>query len=248
VADRVLEWSDTQVYAYLGLPETEEIRTRDGQPRSLHAPLELVEPIKNYKLAELSLLQEDVTVIDFGQSYAIAHPLKDYLPGTIINYQLPELRFEGRVGIEADVWALGCAIFEICAGLPLFDSFLGSDMDILRQTVKTLGRLPDSWWNSFKNCSLCFEENECPKSAQDQKLASILLRSSTSPIRAKLCSIGTEDDLPPTNEGSMIEMPGTTLQEEEVKLLENLLDRMLKYYLEERAGLQEIIKHPWFMM
>ena len=54
---------------------------------------------------------------DFGQSYIIASPSLSYEPRTALNYQSPEARFDGRVGFEADIWALGCAIFEIRAGL-----------------------------------------------------------------------------------------------------------------------------------
>ena len=66
------------------------------------------------------------------------------------SYQPPEVRFEGRVGFEADIWTLGCVIFEIRAGFPLFESFMGSDIDVLKQTVETLGRLPDPWWGAFE--------------------------------------------------------------------------------------------------
>lgn len=82
----------------------------------------------------------------------------------MLNYQLPEARFEGRVGLEADVWALGCVIFEIRAGFALFESFSGSDIDILRQMVETLKRLPDLWWAAFEQRVLWFEEDGQPKS------------------------------------------------------------------------------------
>jgi hypothetical protein len=48
----------------------------------------------------------------------------------------------GHLGIK-------CMIFEICVGFALFDSFLGSDVDILKQMVETLGWLPDPWWAAF---------------------------------------------------------------------------------------------------
>jgi serine/threonine-protein kinase SRPK3 len=57
----------------------------------------------------------------------------------VLNYQSPEAWFKGCVGLEVDIWALRCAIFEIHAGFALFESFLGSDVDILRQTVEMLG-------------------------------------------------------------------------------------------------------------
>lgn len=247
MADDVVRWSDAEVYTHLGSPETEEVRTRGGEPPGPHAPKELVAPIKSSKLADSSLLQESVVIIDFGQSYVIPGPPHDYRPGTVLNYQPPETRFEGRAGVEADVWALGCAIFEIRAGFPLFDPFLGSDTDVLRQTVETLGRLPDPWWSSFSERGLWFEEDGEPKSAEVQALAGVLLRSNKSSIRAKLRAIGTEDDRTFV-EGPMIEKSGVRLSEEEGELLQDLLERMLRYRPEERIGMREVVEHPWLKM
>ena len=105
-------------------------------------------------MSDATLLQESIVVSDFGQPYIIASTPSSYEPGTVLNYQSPEARFEGRVGLEADIWTLGCAIFEIRAGFALFESFLGSNVDILRQMVETVGQLPDPWWAAFERRAL----------------------------------------------------------------------------------------------
>ena len=92
------------MYTYLGAPETENIRTRDGQPPGPHAPAILVAPIQNSKMSNAELLQESIVAGDFGRSYIVASPPSSYEPGTVLNYQPPEARFEGRVGFEADIW------------------------------------------------------------------------------------------------------------------------------------------------
>ncbi|KAH9834770.1 uncharacterized protein C8Q71DRAFT_710987, partial [Rhodofomes roseus] len=182
-------------------------------------------------------------VHDFGQSYSIASPPNDY-PGTAMNYLPPEMRFEGRAGLEADVWNLGCAIFEIRAGCPLFESFFGSDADILRQTVEVLGKLPDPWWGSFREHALWFEENGEPRSTQAQQSSGVLIPSSKSSIQARLHSIGTLDEPPSVDEGPMIEKPGSALDEEEIGLLGDLLVKMLRYRPEERMPMREVMCHP----
>ncbi len=121
------------------------------------------------------------------------------------------------------------------------------DTDILKQTVETLGRLPDPWWSSFSERGLWFEEDGEPKSAEVQALAGVLLRSNKSSIRAKLRAIGTEDDRTFV-EGPMIEKSGVRLSEEEVELLQDLLERMLRYHPEERIGMREVVDHPWLKM
>ncbi|KAF5331164.1 hypothetical protein D9619_005977 [Psilocybe cf. subviscida] len=137
---RMLAGSDAEVYAYLGEAETEAVGTCDRQLVGPHAPTMLVEPVQNSRLSDASLLEENIIVSDFGQA-----------------------------GFEADVWSLGCAIFEIRAGFPLFESFLGSDDGILKQTVEMLGRLPDPWWNAFGKRGLCFEEDGQHKNEEQKR-------------------------------------------------------------------------------
>lgn len=236
------------MYAHLGDPEMEEVRTRDEQPPGPHAPATLVAPIQNSTISHAAFLQDSVIVSDFGQSYVIASPPSSYQPGTLLNYESPEARFEGHVGLETDIWALGCAIFEIRAGFALFESFMGSDVDILRQMTETLGRLPDPWWGAFKQHTLWFEEDGQPKSKQDQERAGVLLKACRSSIRAKLRRIGKRDYPPFGDEGPMIEKSGVRLPEEEIGLLGDLLGKMLKYRPEERIRIQDVIQHPWFTL
>lgn len=249
IAEHVLKWSDAEIYNRLGSPETETVRTRSGGPVGPHAPAELVAPIENATLTDSSILQESIVIIDFGQSYVITNKPSDYQSGTVIHYQSPEARFEGRAGVEADVWALGCAIFEIRAGFPLFEPFLGSDADILRQTVETLGKLPHPWWSSFKERASWFDEQSgMPKSIEEQERAGLLLKAEKSSIRAKLHTVGADDDLSYGDEGPMMEQCGTRMREEEVEALGDLLERMLRYRPEERIGMKAVLEHAWFRM
>lgn len=250
LSPRVLEWSDTEVYLHLGHPETEEVRTRDGQPPGLHVPAVLVAPIQNSKISDASLLQEKITICDFGQSYLAASPPPSYEPGTLLNYQSPEGRFEGHVGFEADIWSLACAIFEIRAGCPLFEPILGSDVDMLRQMIETLGRLPDPWWGTFEHRSLWFEEDGQPKTEQEQERVGVLLTAHATSIRTKLLGIGVQDALPfgYDDDGPMMEKHGMRLPDVEVELLTDLLGKMLRYRPEERISIQDVIQHPWFML
>ena len=134
----------------------------------------LIAPIQNSKMLDAMLLQENIVISDFGQSYIITSPPSSYKPGTVLNYQSPEAWFEGHEGLEADIWALGCTIFEICMGFALFESFLGSDINILRQMVETLGQLPDPWWAAFRQCVLWFKEDRHPTSGVSIFSASIM--------------------------------------------------------------------------
>ena len=234
------------MYTNLGEPETEEVTTCDGEPLPPCVPAELVAPIDISAATDASFLQESVILADFGQSYAIASPPSDYEPATVLNYYPPEVRFEGRATFEADVWMLGCAIFEIRTGAALFSSFFGSDTDILRQTVQMLGRLPDPWWAAFKERTMWFEEDGEPKTMEEQESAGVLLKASKSSLREQLQLIGTQDEAPSVDEGPMLEKTGARLLEKEVELPGDLLEKTLKYRPEEGIRMDEVVEHPWF--
>ncbi|EIN11904.1 kinase-like protein [Punctularia strigosozonata HHB-11173 SS5] len=221
VAKPVVDWTDDEVHQARGIE-------------------------KLSRLADLSILQECVTIIDFGQSYFTRNPPKDYEPATTMHYQSPEMRFDGRIGIEANIWLLGCAIFEIRAGYPLFEALFGNANDILRQIAQTLGRLPYPWWAAFRNGARWFDNDGEPKDMLVQKQAGVSIPARKTPIVAKVRSIGDVDQQPSVYDGAMLEMSGVRLSEEEVALLSDLLERMSKYRPEERATIEEVVHHRWF--
>uniref|UniRef100_A0A0W0G6R6 non-specific serine/threonine protein kinase n=1 Tax=Moniliophthora roreri TaxID=221103 RepID=A0A0W0G6R6_MONRR len=248
LADRVHKWSDNEVYSYFGEPNTERVATRDRSPPGPCAPVELVAPIDQSRFTDCSLLQEDVLLIDFGQSFNASHPPVGYEPATAFNYQSPEARFESRIDTASDVWALACTIFEMRAGFPLFESFLGSDDHVLKETVQMLGKLPDPWWNSFGTRHLWFDDHGEPKSLELQQQARVLLPAERTSIREKFLSIGVNDEPTETDDGPMMEPYGTKLDETEVELLEDLLEKMLRYQPQDRITMRDVISHPWFSL
>ncbi|KAJ4484213.1 kinase-like domain-containing protein [Lentinula edodes] len=217
--DKVMKWSDNKVYTHFGSPITDEVRTCSGQLVGPHAPSELVEAIGHDTFA--NILEENIIVIDFGQSYRAPDPPKDYEPATLADYMSPETRFEKRVGPEADV-----------TGGALFDPFFPSDTYIIPQMIATLGRLPDPWYNAFRNRAQCFEEDGQPEEG--------------SSIREKLRSFGTPKRIPGYNRGPMFEKMETKMDDKEVELLTDLLEKMLRYRPENRIGIREVVDHPWF--
>jgi len=99
------------------------------------------------------------------------------------------MHFEERAGFEADIWTLGCAIFEIRAGFSLFEPFMGSDVDLLKKTVEMLGRLPDPWWGAFEQRALWFGDDGQPKNEQNQERAGVFLKAYRTSIGTKLLEI-----------------------------------------------------------
>jgi serine/threonine-protein kinase SRPK3 len=246
VSDIVHKWSINDVYQTLGSPETEEVVARDGTPTSPVAPSQIVAPIDFSRLSSPSLLEEHILLIDFGQSFFADHPPPNNVPATPFHYLSPEAFFDLKLSFASDVWALACTIFEIRAGSPLFDPFLSSDDLILKQIVETLGRFPEPWWSKWEARRAWFDEAGSPKQEDEQRREGALFPAITGSLRQKLCEIGDQDDVPYGDEGRMIESIGTHLDEAEVRLLADLLEKMLKYCPKERISMPEVVRHPWF--
>ncbi|KAF8331530.1 kinase-like domain-containing protein [Amanita rubescens] len=236
VSDQARRWSDNEIRLTLGEPITDKVETIDLSPPMPHAPPELIEPVKDARLSSPTFLEENIIVIDFGQSFDINRLPKDYKPATAMHYFSPEATLEDRVSTASDIWGLACTIFEIRAGFSLFGSFFAHHPSVvLVNIVLTLGKLPEPWWSAFEGRHEWFEENGEPKPPGKK-----------STIQEKLRMIGAKDTPPDADEGPMIEPVGTRLEEGELVLLGDLLEKMLKYRPEERITIREVVHHPWF--
>ncbi|KAF8326896.1 kinase-like domain-containing protein [Amanita rubescens] len=243
VSPRVRRWTDEEVYSTLGRLWTEEIETLDNSPPGPHAPRELVQPIDNHDISSPSFLEENIVVTDFGQSYDITALPKDYTPGTALHYFSPEARFDNIITPASDIWGLACTIFEIRAGFSLFNSvFTARSLD-LQNIVRTLGKLPEPWWSKFEKRHVWFEENGEPKV---QVNGEPMFPARKTSIRKRLQTIGDDEKVGSERHGPMMDPPGTRLEEEEIELLSNLLEKMLRYQPENRITIKEVVRHPWF--
>ncbi|KAJ8103489.1 kinase-like domain-containing protein [Lipomyces tetrasporus] len=125
-------WSDEDVYEQLGFPVTDKPA--------------------NLSNIEYKWSTEKVLLVDFGQSFMLQTPPPRNEVGFTMSYS-PEVYFERKMSVWSDIWALGCAIFEIRAGRQLFESFL----------VHILGKLPEPWWSSWDKRHVYFDEDGKPK-------------------------------------------------------------------------------------
>ncbi|KAJ2921431.1 hypothetical protein H1R20_g15666, partial [Candolleomyces eurysporus] len=238
-------WSDTQFYDILGEPATEAvIRVDDNSPAQPGAPRELVEAIDGSRFVDASLLQGDVVLTDFGQSFSISDVPRDYSPATVVHYMPPEFRFTQKAELASDIWMLACAIFEIRAGYSLFDSFLRSSDIVLMQTVETLGRLPDPWWGQFEDRHLWFNEDGEPKPEEVQERV-VHIPAAKKPLRQRIEQIWEGEEPVVGYNTSFTESRDMAMSRKEVDLLTDLLGKMLRYRPEDRIQIQEVVSHPW---
>ncbi|KAF5326562.1 hypothetical protein D9611_000750 [Ephemerocybe angulata] len=131
---QVQDWSDRDIFAYFGDPYVY------GPPER-----QFVDCIDTYKLLDSYFLQEDIILADFKHSFKVRRPLPPGHPlCTLTHYMSPELRFDGRIGMPSDIWALACVIFEVRTGSPLFDECSGEE-GAWKSVVRILGEPPEAW-------------------------------------------------------------------------------------------------------
>jgi serine/threonine protein kinase len=137
-------WSEDTIYAKFGDILQEPVETTSGEPLGPHAPTYLVEAISVSNMC-LDMITEHIRIVDFGQSFRCDSPPERGM-GIPMSYMAPELLFENIAGTASDLWALGCTIYEIRAGRPLIDMFMGeSPEDTAREIAHTLGAFLAAW-------------------------------------------------------------------------------------------------------
>lgn len=148
-------WSDEQLYECMGRPVTEEVVRLDGQAIESCAPAYTVHSGDLSRL-EQRMMVSKILIVDFGASYFINKPpLKTTTPA---QYAAPEVLRSIGVAPSSDVWALGCAAFEICAGYTLFKALFNPRQDVMKDMISMLGKPPDNIWKMWEERSRYFDE------------------------------------------------------------------------------------------
>lgn len=168
-------------------------------------------------------------------------------------HQAPEWILDSQMSAASDVWALACTIFELRAGYPLFDeNGTGTRSTLLKSMVETLGRLPLKWWRAWEDRNTWFHENGLPKDVPRNewgvRLLGTMIPAAESSLYEKIHRIrkrGRPADKT-INKQSLLERAGTPISRREMRLLEDLLRRMLKYHPNDRLTMDEVVRHPWF--
>ena len=264
-------WSEEELYARLGPPRTEVLKTRSG--KSLHAsfPTALVEPVTFWHL-DNEWLQPEIRLIDFGISFFESAP-PEYL-GTPAAAMAPEGWFENSYGKSSDIWALGCALWELRAASPLLEHTWGGNAPEAVFIITTiLGEPPEKWRDMVFDDKgglprpRKHKEEEGWKEKVDKQTWTIQeswimsLRESVEWIKDEYYGPVRQTDIEAakTQEYYMGKVdgearhvilpdqrPSVPLSAEEIDSFTDLLSSIVKWEPDERPSAEEISKHPWF--
>ncbi|KAF2432916.1 kinase-like protein [Tothia fuscella] len=148
------DWTEDEIYRYLGPPKTKLLLLLDGTPAPAFAPTHLVDAL-DYSNLDVARLSSNILIVDFGEAFS-----KDNVPpglGTPVSFSGPELAFGYPPSYAVDLWALGCLIFEIYTSRQLLPTAFGSEEELISMATETIGALPEEWRNSYYNKEISLE-------------------------------------------------------------------------------------------
>lgn len=82
--------------------------------------------------------KSSIKVIDFGSACQEGHKVYDYIQSRY--YRAPEIVVEAPYGKAIDIWSVGCILYELLTGNPLFPA--NSENELFRMYVEVMGMPP----------------------------------------------------------------------------------------------------------
>jgi serine/threonine protein kinase len=137
-------FTEEEVYRHLGLPKTESVLLEDGFLPPDSVPMQLVEAT-TYSDLEINVLSGDPLIIDFGEAFLTHIDQDPEKWASHPSFTAPEQLYGQPSSPAADVWAVGCLIFQMHTGRPPLPVYLGRNFEDLRCVGKAFGKWPTEW-------------------------------------------------------------------------------------------------------
>ncbi|KAI0010245.1 kinase-like protein [Xylariaceae sp. FL0662B] len=252
----------------LGTPQIEELRTISGELPGPRYPKYVVCPVDDISCLGVT---DEVAIVDFGGSFHVDNP-PDFV-GIPNKYAAPEARFRLKPGFSSDVWALACSMMEIRVGKILLGD---SQPEYIRALEDLLGPLPEPYRSIFNTRRKKYwdEHGEDPFEgfAEDNGASGSL--GPVSPlhsyeavkksyeiqakqighegiIRVKLAGEQEYYDYRRRPDGTRdysrpMDLIHFKVPDEEVRVLGDLLESILKYDPKDRIDIDAVLQHTWF--
>ena len=215
-----------EIYQWFQEPAKTEIERVDGASLGTEVPPYAV------RSAQLTIASQEVTdprimISDFGEAWLGAEIEPKRKLRTPVLFLPPEATFsKSLISFPADIWTLGCSIYDIMGERPLFEGLMPDVDDVIAEMVSCLGPLPQPWWEKWRARKEFFHEDgswrDDIERAHDAK---------SRPLHLRIQEMGREND--------------TELLADEARSLEKMLRGMLELEPAKRATITETLKSDW---
>ncbi|EQL01125.1 hypothetical protein G6O67_003591 [Ophiocordyceps sinensis] len=181
--------STVGLYKRFGQPNATPVERLDGGAVEPNAPPLAVEQLYNGTPAH-KLRDPEILICDYGTSFLVKQTPSPTLC-TPIAYSPPEFLFGEPLvrPMAADVWTLGITLFFLLGRNPPFVVCISGDYDeAIEGIIRTLGPLPERWWQSAFCHPRFFTPDRKSRVASPQYLAS----RTSEPLLEQLLEINRE--------------------------------------------------------
>ncbi|KAK5683986.1 hypothetical protein LTS10_003850 [Elasticomyces elasticus] len=234
------DWTEEQIFARFGPPRTHKLVLASGADPGESAPRYVVEPACR---PDAKYLTHDALLVDFGEAFRFDNAPQARDIGIPLMYRAPETIFESKFTSASEIWSLGCLLFEIRAGDPLFKGFMGGCDEILWQMVQTKGKLPERWWDAWDKKSSWFQDNGKPlKEWPNGRVMAVEV-----PIQEAIEEIGCYDHDAAMfgTEVSLLEPKDMKVPSDEAENMRDLLEGTLRWEPGDRMSVTQVLQHRW---
>lgn len=185
----------------------------------------IVQPIDMARIDD-KYISNDIVLIDYGFSFHMNKP-RSWKWGMDRNFA-PEIAFEGRFSKTSDIWALGCIIYELFTGQPLFKNDQMKDR-FLAQMVPILGVFPYHWWRCDMRSECLGPKDFCAAVSDDSHDARKSPKSGSESDKVSLFGLNPSPHLRLSIKGAAA--------------LTELLGSMLCYSPHQRIPASQVLRH-----
>lgn len=211
------------MYRQLGEPLKLPVERLEGSPTGREAPRYCVPPARTFRACDEVGDDAQVVIADFGEAFFATESSKRQLHTPIL-LSPPEFLFNEPVGRAADIWTLGCTLYNLLGERHLFEGLMPDEDHVIAEMVSTLGRLPEKWWDRWQKRGDFFLPDGSWKTDTHRAHAAW-----SRPLGERLGIMGREGEFDPS----------------ELVCLEKLLQCMLTYDPAQCATAKDVIASEW---
>ncbi|OMJ91008.1 hypothetical protein SteCoe_6470 [Stentor coeruleus] len=99
--------------------------------------------------------KSSIKLIDFGSACEKTNKIFTYIQSRF--YRAPEVIIDAGYNEKIDIWSLGCILFELYKGVPIFQGM--NEHDQLCKIVEIIGDIPEAIIKNGKRSTIFFNEN-----------------------------------------------------------------------------------------